>query len=67
MPLYYLFSLEELEPRSPGDDVFLVLLRWLLAARAICAGRLVTLAVGDHPAGASSREGEQGYGTLGEG
>ena len=31
MPLYYLFGLEELEPRSPGEAVFLELLRCLLA------------------------------------
>ena len=30
MPLYYLFGLEELEPRSPGEAVFLGLLRCLL-------------------------------------
>jgi hypothetical protein len=31
MPLYYLLGLEELEPRSPGEAVFLELLRCLLA------------------------------------
>ena len=30
MPLFYLFGLEELEPRSPGEVVFLGLLRCLL-------------------------------------
>src|SRR4051812_16702880 len=30
MPLFYLFGLEELEPRSPGEALFLGLLRCLL-------------------------------------
>ena len=30
MPLFYLLGLEELEPRSPGEAVLLVLLRCLL-------------------------------------
>ena len=30
MPLFYLFGLEELEPRSPGEAVFMGLLRCLL-------------------------------------
>ena len=30
MPLFYLLGLEELEPRSPGEAVFLGLLRSLL-------------------------------------
>ena len=30
MPLFYLLGLEELEPRSPGEAVFLGLLRCLL-------------------------------------
>ena len=32
MPLYYLFGLDEIEPSSFGEAVFLVALRWFLAA-----------------------------------
>ena len=32
MPLYYLFGLEGIEPSSFGEAVFLVALRWFLAA-----------------------------------
>jgi hypothetical protein len=32
MPLYYLFGLDEIEPRSFGDALILVVLRWLLTA-----------------------------------
>ena len=44
MPLYYLFGLEELEPRSPGEAVFLELLRCLLAGLlAALVGSLLLL------------------------
>jgi hypothetical protein len=32
MPLYYLFGLDEVEPRSFNDALILVMLRWLLTA-----------------------------------
>ena len=32
MPLYYLFSSDEIEPSSSGEEVFLVALRLFLAA-----------------------------------
>jgi hypothetical protein len=32
MPLYYLFGLDGIEPRSFGDALTLVVLRWLLTA-----------------------------------
>jgi hypothetical protein len=32
MPLYQLFGLDEIEPRSFGDTLILVVLRWLLTA-----------------------------------
>ena len=31
MPLYYLFGLDEIEPSSFGEAVFLVAMRWFLA------------------------------------
>lgn len=44
MPLYYFFSMEELEPRSFGEAAILVLFRLLLAAMlAALIGSLLLL------------------------